>query len=301
MRKYLVLGGNGFIGKNLCQYLKLKGENVASFDINAPETEEEGITYIIGDFFNDVVLRSLVEEYDIIYHGISTVNPGNSSEQYLQGYSKDFIQTIKMCSWIKGSDKKVVFLSSGGTIYGDQHVQPIKEDALPRPINHYGNIKLSIENALRIFHIQDKINISIARLSNPFGPGQDFTKGVGFVDAVLKQGILKQEIEIWGDGEIVRDYIYIDDAIKYLYYLSTQNLEEYIFNISSGIGISQNQILKIVKNMGISSKVVYKERRSVDVKKIILDNSKIQTHYKIDLLPFSNGIEKYYQYLLSSV
>lgn len=296
----MVLGGNGFIGKNLCNFLQRQGEDVTSFDKELPLEQKKGITYIEGDFFEDVGLREILEEHTIIYHAISTVNPGNSNETYMQGYAKDFIQTIKMCSWIKDRDKKVIFLSSGGTIYGNQATQPIKEDALPQPINHYGNIKLCVENTLRILHIQNKIHISIARISNPYGPEQDYTKGVGFVDAVLKRSIQKKKIEIWGDGETIRDYIYIDDVIKFLYYLSFDNQEDMIYNISSGIGISQNQIIDMVRKLGIAVEVEYKRKRSVDVEKIILDNSKIQKQCKMELLPFSDGIERYYQYLMET-
>ncbi len=293
----MVLGGNGFIGKNLCSFLQRQGEEVTSFDRELPDKREAGIVYIKGDFFEDIVLRRLLEDHTIIYHAISTINPGNSNEIYLQGYSKDLIQTIKMCSWIKDSNKKVIFLSSGGTIYGNQTIQPIKEDVLPQPINHYGNIKLCIENALRILHIQNNISISIARISNPFGPEQDYTKGVGFIDAVLKQAMQRKKIEIWGDGETIRDYIYIDDVIKFLYYLSLQDQKDIVFNISSGIGISQNQVIDVVKNLGLSVEVIYKEKRSVDAEKIILDNSKIQKQCQMKLLPFSDGVKRYYQYL----
>lgn len=168
---------------------------------------------------------------------------------------------------------------------------------MPRPINHYGNVKLSIENALRIFHIQNRLNITIARISNPYGPGQDFTKGVGFVDAVLKQSLAGCEIEIWGDGENIRDYIYIEDVCKYLYTLAEYTGNDFLFNVSSGVGISQNQVVQAVGNLGIETKVKYKEGRSVDVRKIILDNSKIRKISLSEVTTFQNGLEKYYEYL----
>ena len=209
--KYIILGGNGFIGKNLCEYIVRRGHSVTSMDRIFPEQKNPSIEYVQGDFFDDNFLRKIIQDKDVIIHAISTINPGNSNDKFMDGYRNDFVQTINMCSWIKDMDKKVVFLSSGGTVYGDHSNQPLREDVLPQPINHYGNIKLSIENALRIFHIQNRLNISIARISNPYGKGQDFSKGVGFVDAVMKRSLDGKPVEIWGDGGNVRDYIYISD------------------------------------------------------------------------------------------
>lgn len=296
-KRYIILGGNGFIGKNLCTYIANKGHEVTSFDRVLPECQDSKVTYIQGDFFEDDFLKEIISDKDIIIHTISTINPGNSNELYMNGYERDFVQTVKMCSWIKDTEKKIVFLSSGGTVYGDYDKQPLKEDVLPRPINHYGNVKLSIENALRIFHVQNKLKATIARISNPFGPGQDYKKGVGFVDAVLKQSLDNCEVEIWGDGENIRDYIYIEDVCKYLYLLAEYQGDELIFNVSSGMGISQNQVVQSIRNIGIEVEVRYKESRSVDVRKIILDNSKINKIGNFEVTPFQEGIKKYYEYL----
>lgn len=297
-KKYLILGGNGFIGRNLCYYIEKQGHDVTSFDCVLPKTPNAGINYVQGDFFDDTFLKNIIWDKDIIVHAISTINPGNSNELYMNGYERDFVQTIKMCSWIKETDKKIVFLSSGGTVYGNYEKQPLYENILPQPINHYGNVKLSIENALRIFHIQNKLNITIARISNPYGPGQDFTKGVGFVDAALKLSMEGKEVEIWGDGENVRDYIYIEDVCRFLYELSEYQGEELIFNVSSGVGVSQNQVIDVIRNLGINVKVEYKKSRSVDVRKIILDNTKISKISNIKPISFQQGLKKYYEYLM---
>ena len=109
----------------------------------------------------------------------------------MQGYEKDFLQTVKLCKMIKDKDVKLIFLSSGGTVYGNHDIQPLDESVLPCPINHYGNMKLCIENVIRTFNYQMNKNMIIARISNPYGPGQDFHSGVGFIDAVLKKAIEK--------------------------------------------------------------------------------------------------------------
>lgn len=299
MKKILVIGGNGFIGRNILNlFSKHDGWKVYSFDISTPQIINHKIEYIEGDFFDDNVLENAIDGMDFIIHSLSTVNPGNSNVKFMQGYGRDFIQTVKLCAMLVEKRIPMIFLSSGGTVYGVQNMQPIKEDALPIPINHYGSTKLCIETAIRTFNIQAHSKMRIARISNPYGPGQDYHKGVGFVDAAIKKLIHRETLEVWGDGEIIRDYIYIDDVCGMLEALVDYEGDEEVFNLSSGQGVSQNMIVDSMKKINPEFDVLYKEARSVDVKKMILDNSKIKKIYNKKITTFPEGIEKYYRYLL---
>ena len=298
MSKILVLGGNGFIGKNLCEYMYRQGEEVYSFDLFVPVKGTEGVHYIAGDFFDDYTLSNVIKGMDVIFHAVCTLNPGNSNDRYIMGYERDFVQTVKLCSWVEETDTRLIFLSSGGTVYGNQPVQPIKETAIPVPINHYGNLKLCIENTIHIFNIQARRNMLIARDSNPYGPGQDYKKGVGFIDACLKRAMAGEEIEIWGDGENVRDYIFIDDVCRMLYALTKYHGEYEVFNISSMVGTSQKDVLKIIKRLYRDLSIRYTQSRSVDAKRIVLDNSRIMELERFSLMPIKEGICKYHQYIV---
>ena len=297
MRKILVLGGNGFLGRNLCKYLADCGEKVYSFDMSMPEVADNRIEYIAGDFFDDYTMEETVKGMDVIYHAICTLNPGNSNEKCILGYERDFVQTAKLCSYLKDTECRMIFFSSGGTVYGNQEVQPITEDAVPVPINHYGNLKLCIENTMRTFNFQMKKNMLIARISNPYGPGQDYHKGVGFIDAAIKHTIAGETIEIWGDGNVVRDYIYIDDLCRMLYALIEYHGDIEVFNLSSNTGVSQNDIVDILKQIDPAVKVAYKPGRSVDAKKIILDNSRIRSICDFEMVSIEEGIRRYYDYI----
>ena len=136
-KKVLIIGGNGFIGRNLAKILVKRNDlEVFSFDLALPREEVAGVEYMEGDFFDDLVLENAVKGMDLVIHSLSTVNPGNSNEKYMQGYGRDFLQTIKLCKMIIDQKSNMIFLSSGGTVYGVQEDQPIKETALPVPINH---------------------------------------------------------------------------------------------------------------------------------------------------------------------
>ena len=291
--RVIVIGGNGFIGANICKYFSEKNWSVTSFDLALPKEKIKNVEYIQGDYFNNTLLESQISDKDLIIHSLSTVNPGNSSVKFLQGYSLDFVQMARLALMLVGTDKKMIFISSGGTVYGNQTEFPIKETASLNPINHYGCLKVCIENMLRTYNIQNNTSILIARVSNPFGPGQDYKKGVGFVDAVLKKAINQEQIEIWGDGENIRDYIYIDDVCKMIFGMANYEGEIDTFNVSSGIGVSQNDIISLLKKQGYNLDVKYTKARSVDARKIVLDNSRIKEICDVGSLSFEDSLNTY--------
>lgn len=296
MKNVLIIGGNGFIGTNLARYLT-NSYKVYSFDIQSPSEKNRDVTYIEGDFFDNDCLEDALENIDVVIHSLSTVNPGNSNKRFMQGYSRDFVQSAHLFDLCVKKNIKVIFLSSGGTVYGIQEEQPIKESALANPINHYGSVKLCIESVLRTFNKQSHSNMLIARISNPYGPGQDFNKGVGFIDAALKKTLNNETIEIWGDGSVIRDYIYIEDVCEMIGSLIMYDGKEEIFNLSSNEGLSLNDVINKIKDLGLHPNVVYKEARSVDVPKVVLDNHKIEKIHSMNIRSFDEGLKLYYDYL----
>lgn len=296
--RILILGGNGFIGKNLGHYLSRKGHTIISFDLEKIFKDTKHIKYVQGNFFDDEDFIPYLKNVDIVYHAISTINPGNSNDKYMQGYMYDFLQSIKLCDYSREYNFRIIYLSSGGTVYGYQETLPIKEETISTPINHYGNLKLCIENTYRTFNKQFGTDIVIARIANPYGPGQDYSKGVGFIDAALKRALKHESIEIWGDGSIIRDYIYINDVCHMLYSLLDYKGSDPVFNISSNCGSSQNDIINILQNLIPDISVKYLPARPVDVPAIVLDNSKILSLCKERCLEIDEGIEKYYNFLV---
>lgn len=295
--KILVLGGNGFIGSRFCEFAACMGEEAYSFDLAEPAIKSKGVEYIRGDFFDLNMLEAYAVEADIIIHAVSTLNPGNSGQRYMFGYEKEFIQAVRLCELAQKYQKKLIFLSSGGTVYGEQAHLPIKEAAGLYPLNHYGNLKVCIENVMLTIKRQADANFLIARIANPYGKGQDYHKGIGFIDAVIRRALQNEVIEIWGDGSIERDYIYISDVCAMLFALCQYDGGESIFNISTGVGTSQKKIIEYVgQALGKKLEVQYTQKRTVDVQKSVLDNTLIRGIYHAKPLSVKEGIVKYLSY-----
>lgn len=291
--RVLVLGGGGFIGSHLCKTLRKLDYEVRAFDRCFEGRSEQEIEYIEGDFFDDVSLKRALDNVDYAVHALGVINPGNSSEKYMFGYSSELIQTIKFFDWASSLSVKTIYISSGGTVYGKHSDQPASEEDPLSPINHYGAMKASAELALRAFEAQRSTPMIIARLANPYGPGQNIRKGVGFIGASVELALRGQAIEIWGDGLTARDYIYIDDACGMLGALLDYSGDYRVFNIGSGCTSTQIQVLGVLKELGLSTEVKFRDFRSVDLKSVRLDVSRIKSIWPNKVLNLREGITQY--------
>ena len=270
---------------------------MTSFDRCIPAETYEGVEYVAGDFFDDSQLYEILKGKDIIFHSISTISPGNSNQFYFRGYSKDFIQSTKLISALSESGGKLIFLSSGGTVYGNQKIQPIAEEATTHPINHYASLKLCIENVIRTFNATLGCKMIIARISNAYGPGQDYRKGVGFIDAAIRSALSNNPLQVYGKGDIVRDYIFIDDIVQNLYRLSYYIGEYDVFNVGTSVGTSQQEIIEQVREHFPDLQVEYKEPRKIDVREVVLDNSRLLSLGEYSFINIGEGIERHIQHL----
>lgn len=293
----MILGGNGFIGKNLAGHLMAQGYRVSVFDLKLPDQRIPGVIYHEGNFFEDAALDAVTEGQDAIIHALSTVNPGNSNSSYLRGYGSDFIYTIKLFDRLAKTGGRLLFLSSAGTVYGRYNDRPFREEDPLRPINHYGSVKVCIETAMRAFNEQQHTRFLSCRITNPYGPGQDYQKGVGFIDAAVKSVLNRQPLEIWGDGSVVRDYIYIEDVCRMMEALLRYEGTLQTFNISTGIGTSQKEIIALFEKLGFRPDVRYLNARSVDAQYNIAQNDKVVNATGVTCCSLEDGVTRYLKYL----
>ena len=272
----MVLGGGGFIGTNLCRALVEAGANVWAFgrSVSFP-SELRGVHWIRGDFKDVSTLAQVIQGCEIVFHLISSSSPATSNQDPKSDLVANTLGSLNLLEICKQhSVRKIIFVSSGGTVYGIPKQLPIPESSATDPICAYGISKLAIEKYLSLYYHLYGLDYLILRVSNPYGLFQTTCKSQGVIAAFLSQALSGRTLEVWGDGNVVRDYIFIDDLITALIKSVDYSGQQRIFNIGSGIGKSINQViddLEILIDRPL--KRVYKSKRKVDVPVNVLDIS----------------------------
>ncbi len=276
--KCLVLGGGGFLGSHLSDKLLEVGYSIRIFERpNLKKYREflcsEKIEWIEGDFANEDDLAQAVSGCDLIFHLISTTLPKSSNDNPVYDVETNLVGTLKLLSCAsRAKVKKIIFLSSGGTIYGIPQTIPLCESHPNNPICSYGITKLAIEKYLHLYNSLNGIEYCILRLSNPFGERQKPSGAQGAVAVFLDKALKGEMIEVWGNGSVVRDYIYVQDAVSAMIKAIEYTGNNRIFNIGSGKGQSLNDIIDAIENLlGYKIKRTYSQGRPLDVQVNVLD------------------------------
>ena len=278
--RILVLGGNGFIGSHLVDKLLREEHYVRVFDRNKKYCREalSDVDYYIGEFGNRGLLSEALENIDVVIHLISSSLPKTSNDDPVFDIQSNVIETLYLLEQcVQKKIKKVIFMSSGGTIYGYPQTLPVEESHQTNPICSYGIAKLAIEKYLYLFKKLYGLDYVILRASNPFGARQNPFGIQGAISVFL--GKIQQDklIEIWGDGSAVRDYIYVEDLVDAIYLAIDYQKSCRIFNIGMGKGYSLIELLFIIKKITEKDvEVSYSNARSCDVSKIYLDITRSQ-------------------------
>jgi UDP-glucose 4-epimerase len=277
----VILGGGGFIGSHVVDALVAKGHFVRIFERQNLDTRNieqvlGRIEFIKGDFLNEDDLCRAVAGMEVIVHLISSTLPKSSNDNVIYDVETNVIGTLKMLNIAKREGvRKIVFASSGGTIYGHQQGQPIMETYPTNPICSYGIAKLTIEKYLHLNYFLHGMDYTVLRIANPYGCRQDPTSGQGALVIFLWHVLNRRTIEIWGDGSVARDYFYVSDLVSALLAAIELETPSKIYNIGSGVSHSLNELLSIIKFVtGQSPIVQYSQARKLDVSNNFLDISR---------------------------
>jgi UDP-glucose 4-epimerase len=307
MEKCVILGGGGFIGANLAEKLLEFGYKVVIFDIknfskNNISLFIDKLEIVEGDFNNPVDVEAAVANADYVFHLISTTIPSNSVLNPSYDIETNIIPTVNLLQYCSTSKiKKIIYISSGGTVYGIPEKLPISEGHNCNPLNSYGIVKRTIESYFKLYNKNWGVKCCVFRLSNPYGERQNPKNVQGVMAVFSYKSINNEALEIWGDGEVVRDYIYIGDVVTALMKSIQIDTPELIYNLGSGEGKSLNEIINALREkFNPKLKVKYLEKRNFDVPVNVLDITLLKRRFnwqpKVD---FENGLSILYKYVQS--
>jgi len=277
----LVIGGCGFIGSHIVDSLSAQGARIRVLD-RQPErfrAKLSGVEYLFGSFLERMTLAEALSGVDIVFHAVSTTFPGTADLDPASDVSENLCGTLGLLELMREMGiSRIVYLSSGGTVYGIPDICPVPEHHPLRPIGSYGIVKAAVEQYLRVYERRYGLSPVIVRASNPYGPRQAHSGVQGVVATFLGSVASGEPIEVWGDGSVVRDYIDVREVAGFCARAAASDVAG-AFNVGSGQGTSLLELIGIIHEVtGLEQKTVFKIARPVDVPISVLDVTRAQQH-----------------------
>ncbi|GFI15961.1 dTDP-4-dehydro-6-deoxyglucose reductase [Lachnospiraceae bacterium] len=308
--KILVLGSTGFIGKNIIRNILNNGNDELflfdkkkfEYELGFPDEKIKNCHMICAEFCMATDFETLTKDIDIVYHLISTTLPNTPMQRVAAGLEENVVVTsLLLEACVKNKVKKIIFLSSGGTVYGLSKEFPFREDSITTPISAYGLQKVAIEKLIYLYGYTYGIDYRIVRLANPYGRYQSPNGIQGVITTFIFRALHNEEICVYGNGEIIRDYIYIDDAVNAIQNIVKYQGEYKTFNVGSGIGTSINEVIQVIeKIMKKKLWVCYKDGRKADVPINILNIDRYKKNIgRLIYVPLEEGVRKTARFLMN--
>ncbi|MBT9173979.1 MAG: UDP-glucose 4-epimerase [Syntrophomonadaceae bacterium] len=277
--KIVIFGGGGFIGSTIADRLLRDGHELRIFERPrvAPYRKfkaNERVEWISGDLQSAHDVSAAIDGAGVILHLISTTLPKNSNDDPVYDVQSNVVATLQMLNAMVAQNvRKIVFISSGGTVYGNPVYLPIDEKHPTDPLVSYGITKLAIEKYLHMFERLHGIKAISLRVANPYGERQRIETAQGAVGVFLHHAIKGVPIDIWGDGSVIRDYIHVSDVAEAFVQAVEYSGPKGVFNISSGLGTSLNELIGMIEAaLGKPVRRRYLPGRPFDVQASVLSN-----------------------------
>lgn len=284
IRKALVTGGGGFIGSALTRKLLSAGIEVRNLDFLANRFSDPRLIHFQGSFLDHGLVREAMSGVDCVFHLAATTFTREANNNPLRDAQENILGTLQLLDYAcEAQAGRMVFCSSGGTVYGPSELELIPETAPTNPISAYGASKLACEKYMRLYDRSSSSGVGngtlstvTLRVANPYGAGQNIAKAQGALTTFCHRAVSGQPIEIWGDGTVERDYIEVRDVADALLNAArAENISGTEINIGSGSGTSLNELIAtITELMGRSPVVNFHPARGFDVPRNVLDTGR---------------------------
>ncbi len=303
MGKIVLVGGAGFIGRNLAKELTEHGKEVRIAD-RAWTDGSVDAEFAECDFISGEGIPAALENAEAVVHLASTTIPKSSNDDPLFDIRTNLEGSISLLdSALRAGVSRFIYVSSGGTVYGPVVKMPIREDHPTNPICSYGIVKLAVEKYVRLYSSLYGLRGCSVRPSNPYGPFQKPDTGQGAIAAFCSKAIKGEPIEVWGDGKVTRDFVYIQDVVRAILLTIEDPSIEGEINIGSGKSASLLEVIKTIEDkLGRSIDVVFKDARHFDVHDTRLDISRARRELGWEpVIGLGDGISKTLDWLSASM
>jgi UDP-glucose 4-epimerase len=271
VERVVVIGAAGFIGTAVASKLREDGIETMAIDRLG-----EGTRVVRADILDQQTIQRLLEPGDSVIHLATSSNPGTSELDRIGDIETSLIGTLRLLdACVERNVSRFVLASSGGTVYGIPETTPIPETHPTNPISSHGALKLAIEKYVQAYGAQFGLSYVILRCTNAYGPRQTGKSGQGIIGRAISTAVRGDTLEIWGDGTVVRDFVYVADVAEAFLLAASTAAAQGVMNIGSGKGTSVNEIIDLVgQATGRPLPVRYTGSRKFDVPANVLDITK---------------------------
>ncbi|MCU1612536.1 MAG: hypothetical protein JWO98_76 [Frankiales bacterium] len=298
--RVLVLGA-GFIGAHIVRVLVEANYQVDVLTRSAPRGELssllDGASVVLGDVMSMGPVAGLLAEVDHVVYAVGSSSPIESDLNPAADVLAVVPPVIQLLELLRlRPSVGFTYLSSGGAVYGNVSSPLVNEDTLPEPISSYGILKLTTEKYVQMYGELHGIPIRILRVANAYGPGQPWVKGQGIVARMMHSALTGMRFPVFGDGQSVRDYVYIDDIAQVVAGLISCKGGHRILNLGSGTGHTILDLIRLVEEVsGRAINVDFKQARSFDVRSNVLDIQRLRQALPYNPLHISTGLHRTWQ------
>jgi UDP-glucose 4-epimerase len=273
----LLIGGNGFLGGALARALARAGREVHVLSRSAEAGQRDGIAFHRGSQDDIAIVAPLLKECRTVIHLASTTTPGSSARSPGIDTEENLLPATMLTKAMSVlPPDRLVFVSSGGAVYGNPERLPVDESCALRPLSYHAAGKVALEALFSAFAHANGVSLAILRPSNIYGPGQPLRCGFGLVRTLLEKALRGEAVEMWGDGSAVRDYLNIDDVVEACTRLIDNAQASGLFNAGSGTGTSIKDLITLVAQVtGRAPRIIERPARGTDVRAIVLDCTRL--------------------------
>ena len=302
----VVFGANGFVGRHLVNRMASNGERVIALVGSAEPYSIPNVEIVAGSFDTPGAFLSSLTKARAVIHVASRSTPGRTAGKPMAELDENLVPTLALLEALQDTPQcELLYVSSGGAMYGDTGMNTTHEQDLIRPKSYYGAGKAAAEHFIHAYAAQYDRAATILRPSNLYGPGQSMRNGFGIIPTAFHRIQSGEALDIWGNGSAVRDYLFIDDFIALCLQVLSSPMPKgvQLFNAARGEGVSLNTLIGMIQDVtGQQLETRYDISRSVDVAKIVLNSDKARNQF--DWAPhvsLSEGISLTWQWWRQNV
>lgn len=293
----LVIGAGGFVGQHLTRALSSRGNKVIAVSRRPFDHDVTGVEAVVGAMTEPQPFAELLDRCHTVVYLASNSTPGTSSGRPVDEVRDNLLPLAALLQALQATPRvKLLYLSSGGSLYTASSADPSTEASPVQPRSYHGAAKVAAECLITAWCQQYEGHATLLRPSNIYGPGQLERPGFGIVPACFGKLMRGETLAVWGNGSIVRDYLYIDDFVALCTAILSSPMPAgaQVLNASSGAGVSLNELFHTVEKVtGTPLPRSHELDRPVDARQIVMDSTMARDRYGwVPATPLEEGLRK---------